>query len=63
MMQMPLSKKITNNDNKISLSEIEQSTSIIFQLIDHNQNGFISKSEILELKNIVDALKWVFGEE
>ncbi len=46
-----------DNDDKISLSEIEQTVSIVFQLIDLNQDGFISKSEINELKNILDSIK------
>ena len=46
-----------NNDNQISLSEIERSINIVFQLVDLNQDGFISKSEINELKNIVDSLR------
>ena len=46
-----------DNDNQISLSEIEQSINIIFQIIDFNRDGFISKSEINELKSIVESLK------
>ena len=46
-----------NNDDKISLLEINQSISLIFQIVDFNQDGFISKSEIRELKNIIDSLK------
>ncbi len=46
-----------NNDNQISLSEIERSINIVFQLVDLNQDGFISKSEVSELKEIVDSLK------
>ena len=46
-----------NNDNKISLSEIDQSINIVFQIIDFNEDGFISKSEIVELKNIIDSLQ------
>jgi Ca2+-binding EF-hand superfamily protein len=46
-----------NNDNQLSISEIQQSINIIFQLIDYNQDGFISKYEINELKNIIDSLK------
>ena len=37
--------------------EIEQSISIIFQIVDFNRDGFISKSEIGELKHIVDSLR------
>ena len=46
-----------NNDNQISLSEIEQSINMIFQITDFNQDGFLSKSEINELKNIIDSLR------
>ena len=46
-----------NNDNQISLSEIDQSINIVFQIIDFNQDGSISKSEIVELKNIIDSLQ------
>ena len=46
-----------NNDDKISLLEINQSINLIFQIIDFNQDGFISKSEISELKNIINSLK------
>ena len=45
-----------NNDNKISLEEINQSIKLVFQLIDENQDGKISEIEIIELKNIIDAL-------
>ena len=47
----------SNNDDKISLSEIEQSISIIFQIVDFNQDGFISNSEIRELKKIINSIK------
>ena len=46
-----------NNDNQISLSEIEQSINIIFQLVDIDQDGFISEYEINELKNIINSLR------
>ena len=46
-----------NNDNQISISEIEQSINIIFQIVDFNQDGFISKLEISELKNIIESLR------
>ena len=46
-----------NNDNQISLSEIEQSINIIFQITDFNQDGFLSQSEISELKSIIDSLR------
>ena len=46
-----------NNDDQISLLEINQSIGLIFQIVDFNQDGFISKSEISELKNIIETLK------
>ena len=46
-----------NNDDQISLLEVNQSISLIFQIVDLNQDGFISKVEISELKNIIDSLK------
>ena len=46
-----------NNDNQISLTEIEQSINIVFQIVDFNQDGFISKSEISDLKNIITSLR------
>ena len=46
-----------NNDNQISISEIEQATRIIFQIIDSDQDGLISSSEISELKKIIDTLR------
>ena len=46
-----------NNDELISLLEMNKSISIIFQLIDFNQDGFISRSEITELKKIVESLR------
>lgn len=45
-----------NNDNKISLEEINQSIKLIFQLIDDNQDGNISELELIELKNIIELL-------
>ena len=52
-----------NNDGVISYEEIEQSLNLLFQIIDLNQDKNISKDEIIELKNIVDSIRWVFGEE
>ena len=46
-----------NNDDQISLLEINRSINILFQIVDFNQDSFISKSEISELKNIIDFLK------
>ena len=52
-----------NNDNYISYDEVSQSISLVFQLIDKDQDGKISVSEISELKEIIELIKWVFGEE
>ena len=46
-----------NNDNFISLDEINQSINIIFQLIDLDNNKKISLEELNELKNIISILK------
>ena len=48
---------ISTNLFKISLLEINRSINILFQIVDFNQDSFISKSEISELKNIIDFLK------
>jgi len=45
-----------NNDKNLSFDEISISLKLIFQLIDENQDGNISKKEILELKNIIESL-------
>ena len=52
-----------NNDGVISFEEIEQSLNLLFQIIDLNQDNKISQNEINELKDIIESLKWVFGEE
>ena len=52
-----------NNDDFISLDEIDQSVNLIFQLIDIDKNGKISKNEISELKKVIYFFKWVFGEK
>ena len=52
-----------NNDNYISYEEVSQSISLVFQLIDKDQDGKISVAEISELKEIIELIKWVFGEE
>ena len=52
-----------NNDTFLSIDEVNQSLIILFQLIDSNQDKKISKKEIMELKNIFDSLKWVFGAD
>ena len=44
-----------NNDEKISYHEANQVLQLIFQLLDNNKDNAISKEEILELKNIVEA--------
>ena len=50
-----------NNDKNISLDEVNQSIRIIFQLIDENRDGILNEEEIIELKNILESLSWVFG--
>ena len=52
-----------NNDNYISYEEVTQAISLIFQLIDKDQDSKISVEEISELKEIIELMKWVFGEE
>ena len=44
-----------NNDEKISYEEANQVLQIIFQLLDNNGDKIISKDEILELNNIIEA--------
>ena len=44
-----------NNDEKISYEEANQVLQIIFQLLDNNGDNIITKDEILELNNIIDA--------
>ncbi len=46
-----------NNDDFVSLDEINQSINIIFQLIDKNKDNKISLLELEELKNILNILK------
>ena len=46
-----------NNDNYISYDEVSQSISLVFQLIDKDQDGKISISEISELKEIIELIK------
>ena len=46
-----------NNDGFVSADEINQSISIIFQLIDTNSDNKISLLELEELKEIVEILK------
>ena len=46
-----------NNDNSISYEEINKAISLVFQLIDKNQNSKISKQEIKELKEIFQLLR------
>ena len=46
-----------NNDNYISYDEVSQSISLVFQLIDKDQDGKISVSEISELKEIIELIK------
>ena len=46
-----------NNDGFVSIDEINQSISIIFQLIDTNNDNKISLLELEELKEIIQILK------
>ena len=46
-----------NNDNYISHEEVSQSISLVFQLIDKDQDGKISVAEISELKEIIELIK------
>ena len=46
-----------NNDGFVSNDEINQSISIIFQLIDTNSDNKISLLELEELKEIIKILK------
>ncbi len=46
-----------NNDGFVSTDEINQSISIIFQLIDTNSDNKISLLELEELKEIIEILK------
>ena len=52
-----------NNDGNISYEEIEQSLNLLFQIIDLNKDNKISMNEINELKDIIESLRWVYGEE
>ena len=52
-----------NNDNYISYEEVNKATNLVFQLIDKDQDGKISVEELGELKEIIELIKWVFGEE
>ena len=44
-----------NNDEKISYEEANQVLQLIFQLLDNNGDNIITKDEILELNNIIEA--------
>ena len=46
-----------DNDGFVSIDEINQSTGIIFQLIDINKDDKISLLELEELKEIINILK------
>lgn len=46
-----------DNDGFVSIDEINQSTNIIFQLIDTNKDKKISLSELEELKEILEIIK------
>ena len=45
-----------NNDQYISIDEINKSIDILFQLIDSNQDNKISHDELKELKRIIELL-------
>ena len=51
-----------NNDGFVSLDEISQTIRVIFQLVDSNNDKKISINELKELKQILELMKWVFGE-
>ena len=44
-----------NNDEQISYQEANQVLQLIFQLLDNNGDNIITKDEILELNNIIEA--------
>tara|TARA_Y100000590_G_scaffold462910_1_gene628266 strand:+ start:1833 stop:2072 length:240 start_codon:yes stop_codon:yes gene_type:complete len=44
-----------NNDEKISLDEVNQITKILFQILDKNNDKIITKEEISNLKNIIES--------
>ena len=44
-----------NNDENISYQEANQVLKLIFQLLDKDGDNIISKDEILELNNIIEA--------
>ena len=46
-----------DNDKFISIEEVNQSTNIIFQLIDTNKDRKLSIDELKDLKNIINLLK------
>ena len=46
-----------NNDGFVSIDEINQSTGIIFQLIDSNKDNKVSLLELEELKEKLEILK------
>tara|TARA_B100001123_G_C14392698_1_gene663406 strand:+ start:198 stop:440 length:243 start_codon:yes stop_codon:yes gene_type:complete len=46
-----------NNDNYISIDEIDMATHLIFQLIDSNNDDKISFDEINELNQIFESLQ------
>ena len=45
-----------NNDDQISFQEADQIIKLIFQLLDVNKDDIISEEEIIELKNIIEAI-------
>ena len=46
-----------NNDDYISNEEANKAINLVFQLIDKDQDGKISITEITELKEIIELIK------
>ena len=46
-----------NNDGFVTIDEINQSTNIIFQLIDVNKDNKLSLIELEDLKQIIELIK------
>ena len=44
-----------NNDDEISYQEANKILQLIFQILDVNGDNIISKDEILELSNVIEA--------
>ena len=46
-----------NNDNYLSYEEVNEAINLVFQLIDKDQDGKISITEITVLKEIIELIK------